>query len=280
MQSEPRFNGRYIEGAGATRLFVEEIGDPTRPAILWIHGFAQSRLCWERQFASDLAEQFYLVRFDNRGHGLSDQPDDIAAYQQSQTWADDINAIITTLRLTRPVLCGWSYGGVIMCDYIRHYGSQHLAGLIFVDAISELGGQEHLARLGPEFVSLIPGFFSTDFSTGSLALQRLTAMVTHQLLNPYDFHFFLDCSAITTPVVRRGLFQRHVSSTELLKNLTLPTLIIQGQDDRIILPTYATYLAHHITDATLINYAQCGHAPFFEYPTRFNQDIAAFVQAL
>jgi non-heme chloroperoxidase len=280
MKPDLRFNGRYIEGAGSTKLFVEELGDPAMPAILWIHGFAQSRLCWDKQFDSSLAERFHLVRFDCRGHGLSEKPSDMAAYQHGQIWADDLNAIITALRLKRLVLCGWSYGGVIISDYIRYYGEQNLAGLILVAATTDLGGNENSSRLGPEFVQLFSGLISTDFNVGSQALQQLTDIVTHQSLDPHDFHLFLGVSAVTTSIVRQGMFKRKVSNTDLLANLSLPTLILHGQNDRLVLPAYSDYLALHIPHAHRLDYAECGHSPFFEHPARFNQDVAEFMRSL
>ncbi len=79
MKLNPKYNGRYVEGPGGTRLFVEENGDPTRPTILWIHGYCQCRLSWDRQFENEqLASRFHLVRLDLRGHGLSDKPTDPA----------------------------------------------------------------------------------------------------------------------------------------------------------------------------------------------------------
>jgi hypothetical protein len=44
MKLNPKYIGRYVEGAGGVRLFVEENGDPTRPTILWIYGYCQCRL--------------------------------------------------------------------------------------------------------------------------------------------------------------------------------------------------------------------------------------------
>src|SRR5215469_14805511 len=95
MKLAPQYKGRSVEGAGGTRLFYEEPGDPTKPAILWIHGFCQSRLAWDRQFEdADLSTQYHLIRLDPRGHGLSDKPTDLRAYQKSNIWADDIQAVI------------------------------------------------------------------------------------------------------------------------------------------------------------------------------------------
>src|SRR6266550_4609462 len=99
MKSDPKFNGRYVQGAGGTRLFVEEIGDRARPSILWLHGYCQCRLSWDKQFESDLTQQFHLVRMDIRGHGLSDKLSDPEAFTDGKNWADDIHAVITALEL-------------------------------------------------------------------------------------------------------------------------------------------------------------------------------------
>ena len=113
-----------ITGGGGVKLHVEETGNPHGRPIVFIHGFSQSRLCWNKQFQSSLADGHRLVRLDNRGHGLSEKPK--GAYGESKLWADDINAIITDLGLKRPILSGWSYGGVIICDYVRYYGEASL----------------------------------------------------------------------------------------------------------------------------------------------------------
>src|SRR5439155_3067662 len=84
MKPDPKFNGRYVHGAGGTRLFVEDIGDRARPSILWLHAYCQCRLSWDKQFASDLTKQFHLVRMDLRGHGLSDKPSDPEAFKDGK----------------------------------------------------------------------------------------------------------------------------------------------------------------------------------------------------
>ena len=76
---------------------------------------------------SELAEDYRLVAMDFRGHGLSDKPRD--AYDNSKLWADDVNAVIESLTLRNPVLCGWSYGPLVILDYIRHYSEDQLGGI-------------------------------------------------------------------------------------------------------------------------------------------------------
>ena len=131
MKPDPQFNGRYVQGAGGTRLFVEEIGDRARPSILWLHAYCQCRLSWDKQFESDLTKQFHLVRMDIRGHGLSDKLSDPEAFKDGKTWADDMHAVITALELKKPVMCGWSYGWPIP------FGSS--AGLVCKHPTSAIG---------------------------------------------------------------------------------------------------------------------------------------------
>lgn len=278
MNPDPKFKGRFIEGAGGIKLFVEEIGDPKNPAILFIHGFSQCRLSWDRQFTSDLAKQFHLVRMDIRGHGLSDKPRDPIAYQEGKNWADDVQATINAFNLNRPVLCGWSYGGFIMCDYVRHHGQQAIAGLNFVCCPTEIGPHAPQNAVGEEFLALMPGFFSTDAIESSTALQKFMEMVFYEPLTPQDFYFFLGFNTIVPPYVRQGLFARQIDNVAVLKSLTLPVLITQGEADRLVFRPYADFIAGHIPHASNTYYPKCGHSPFFEVASRFNQDLAKFVR--
>ena len=67
-----------VTGGGGLKLHVQETGNPNGKAILFIHGFSQCRLAWNKQLHSDLAPDFRLVAMDIRGHGLSDKPRDVA----------------------------------------------------------------------------------------------------------------------------------------------------------------------------------------------------------
>lgn len=278
MKPNPKYHGRYVEGAGGTKLYVEETGDATKPAILWIHGYCQSGLSWDSQFESELASQYHMARLDLRGHGLSDKLTDPQAFRESKNWADDIQAVITALDLKKPVLAGWSYGGFIICDYIRHYGQENLGGLIFVAGATEMGRDEANAMLGMEFLQLVPGFFSDNYAEGITALQTFMSIATYEEVDPHTFYFLLGFNSATLPASRVGMFTRELDNRELMESISIPSLIVQGNNDRIVLPTYANFIANHVPHASRANYDQCGHVPFVEKADRFNQDVAAFMQ--
>lgn len=279
MKINTSYNGRFIEGAGGTRLFVEENGDPGQPSILWIHGYCQCRLSWDMQFENeDLASRFHQVRLDLRGHGLSDKSTDPAAFQDGKIWADDIQAVISALDLRKPVLAGWSYGGFVICDYIRHYGQDNLGGLIFVAAATEMGRDEANALLGPEFLQLVPGFFSTDYVAGNAALQQFMGMATYEDLDPHTFYTLLGFNSVTLPASRQGMFMRELDNGNIMEAITVSSLITQGRNDRIVLPASSDNIARHIPHASRVDYDRCGHVPFVETAGQFNRDIETFMQ--
>src|SRR5207249_357307 len=123
---------------------------------------------------SDLADDYRLISMDLRGHGQSDKPRD--TYGDAKAWADDVNAVIETLDLDDPVIVGWSYGPLVILDYIRHYGEDNIGGMNFVDGITKLGSEEATAVLTPEFLSLVPGFFTTDADESRQSLESLLTM--------------------------------------------------------------------------------------------------------
>ncbi len=111
--------GCYITGGSGTALYVEDTGNRYGKPIVFIHGFSQSLLCWKKQLQSHMAKEFRLVAMDIRGHGWSEKP--IEEYDSPKNYADDIQAVIKTLKLRHPILVGWSRGGALVCDYLQYY---------------------------------------------------------------------------------------------------------------------------------------------------------------
>jgi non-heme chloroperoxidase len=267
-----------VTGGGGCQLHVEEAGNPEGRPILFIHGYSQCRLSWSRQVQSDLADDFRLVAIDNRGHGLSDKPRD--AYGDSKLWADDLHAVIRTLGLDRPILIGWSYGGVIICDYIRTYGEDRIGGINVVAGISKLGTERALSVISPEFLALAPGFFSNDTMESIGALEALLRLVFQEVPSPPDFYAMLGFNAIVPPHVREALFSRSLENDDLLPQLRTPILITHGQDDAIVSPTAAEQHAAAIPHAQLSLYPRVGHAPFWEDADRFNRELRELAAAV
>jgi pimeloyl-ACP methyl ester carboxylesterase len=266
-----------VIGGGGLQLHVEETGNKKGRPILFIHGFSQCRLAWAKQMDSDLAKDFRLVAMDIRGHGLSAMPRD--AYGDSKLWADDVDAVIRTLGLDQPILSGWSYGGVIICDYVRSYGEDRIGGINLVGAVTKLGTDAAFALISKEFLGIAPGFFSNDVQESVKSLTAFMRMCAHKAPSPEDFYFFLGYNTIVPPYVREGLFSRKLEHDDLLPKIRKPVLITHGAKDAIVLPAAARQHAQAIRHAKLSLYPGVGHATFWENAPRFNRELRAFARA-
>ena len=267
-----------ITGGGGIQLHVVETGNSRGRPIMFIHGLSQCWLSWSRQMRSDLADDYRLVAMDIRGHGLSDKPRE--GYADSKLWADDVNAAIQALRLDRPILCGWSYGPLIILDYIRHYGEESIGGINFVGAVTKLGSDEAMSVLSPEFLSLVPGFFSTGAEESVRSLESLIRLCLAQEPSAEDLYLMLGYSVSVPPYVRQAMLSRSFDNDDLLPRISKPVLITQGAHDAVVKRTavdqHMTGLAHAQIQIT----PNAGHAPFWDNATVFNQGLRAFSRSL
>jgi pimeloyl-ACP methyl ester carboxylesterase len=267
-----------IIGGGGMRLHVDETGNPHGRPMVFLHGFSQCRLAWRKQMASDLANDFRLLAMDLRGHGLSGKPRD--AYGEMQLWAEDVDAVMRTLGLHQPVLCGWSYGGVVICDYLSTYGEDAIAGINLVGGITTLESETAMAVVSPAFFALVPGLFSTDVEESVHALQDFLRLCTYAELTPAEWYAWLGYNVSVPPYVRQGLLSRVAVHRPLLPRLRKPVLITHGDADAIILRGAAEQHAAAIPQAQTSFYPHVGHAPFWEDAPRFNRELRAFVASL
>jgi len=267
-----------IPGGGGTRLHVVETGNLKGRPILYIHGFSQCWLAWSRQLNSDLARDYRLVAMDMRGHGLSDKPQQ--GYDDTKLWADDINAILETLRLDRPVLCGWSYGPLLILDYVRHYGTDKIGGIHLVGGVTKLGSDEAVAVLSPEFLALIPGFFSTDAKTSVASLEALIRLCSAGEVAPNELYLMLGFNVAVPPYVRQALFSRTVDNADVLSAIRKPVLITHGNEDAIVKPPAADQHKTALPHAEVHRMEKAGHASFWDDPANFNARQRAFCESL
>jgi non-heme chloroperoxidase len=267
-----------ITGGGGTQLHVVDSGNVQGQPILYIHGFSQCGLAWSRQMNSDLARDYRLVAMDMRGHGLSDKPP--RGYDDTKLWADDVNSVIESLRLDRPVLCGWSYGSLVILDYIRHFGEDRIAGVHFVAAITKLGSEDAIAVLTPEFLGLVPGFFSTEVKESVSSLEGLLRMCFAREAAVQDLFLMLGYNVSVPPYVRQALFSRSVNNDDVLPRIRKPVLITHGANDAIVKPSVVNQHQASLAHAEIHIMENAGHAPFWDDAASFNPRQRAFFESL
>jgi non-heme chloroperoxidase len=263
-----------VRGGGGLRLHVREWGKADGPPILFMHGFSQSHLSWAKQYQSALAEEFRLVAYDLRGHGMSEAPLEPEHYTDGQLWADDLAAIVAQLGLDRPVLVGWSYGSFVICDYLRAHGQDRIAAVDFVAGAVKLGKAAFGTLIGPGFLDNFSDVTADDLPTNIRGMRDLVRAFSAEPLPPDDVETLL-CSSMTVPTrIRANLAARELDGDDVLRALAVPLLVTQGRADTIVLPAMAEHILATCPTAEPSWYEGVAHTPHLEQPERFNRELA------
>jgi non-heme chloroperoxidase len=239
---------------------------------------SQNHLCWTKQYQSALAEEFRLVAYDLRGHGMSEAPLEPEHYTNARLWADDVAAIIDQLRLDRPVLVGWSYGGFVICDYLRAHGQDRIAAIDFAGAVITLGGAAFGTLIGPGFLDHFPDATADDLPTN---IRGIRGLVKGWPAKPYPAEEVetLLCSAMVVPAqIRANLGAREIDGDDVLRTLQVPLLVSHGRADTVVLPAMAEHVLATCPTAEPSWYEGVGHTAFLEAPERFNRELAALTR--
>lgn len=269
-----------VVGSGGVQLHVAEFGPASAPPILFVHGWCQCCLTWKHQTNSSLAEQFRLVTFDLRGHGMSSAPLDSSTYANGRILAEDVAAVIDQCGLDAPILVGWSHGSFVVCDYLRHFGDAQLAGVMLLSWAVRIGaGPVSREHIGPGFEDDFEHSISTDLATRIGATIRFVDECFARPLGQEDRDEMIAYNMVVEPRVREAMASHEAcDNADVIASLRVPFHAIHGMSDTIVLPSALNLLRTIQPNAEFSEYLDVGHAPFFEQPKRFNLELERFAR--
>jgi non-heme chloroperoxidase len=267
-----------VPGGGGLRLHVREWGRADGPPVLFIHGWSQSHLCWAKQYESALADEFRLVAYDLRGHGMSEAPLGPEHYADGRLWADDVAAIIGRLGLDRAVLVGWSYGGFVICDYVRAYGQDRIAAIDFVAGAVKLGEAAFGTLIGPGFLDNFADATADDLPANVRGMRALVKAFPARPYPPDEVETLLGSSMTVPARIRANLAARQIDGDDVLATIEVPLLVTQGRADTVVLPAMAEHVLATCPSAEPSWYEGVGHTAHLEAPERFNRELAALAR--
>jgi len=273
-----RMQVHTVTGGGGVRLHVREWGRADRPPILFIHGWSQNHMCWDKQYESPLRDEFRLVAYDLRGHGMSEAPPGPEPYTDATLWADDLAAVIDRLGLERAVLVGWSYGAFVICDYLRAYGQDRVAAVNFVEGAVKLGEAAFGTLIGPGFLDHFVDLTADDLPTNIRGMRAFLRACLVRPIPAEDFETALCWNMAVAPRVRASLGAREIDDDDVLRGLVVPLLVTQGRSDTVVLPAMAEHVLATCPTAEASWYDGVGHVPHLEEPGRFNRELAALTR--
>jgi pimeloyl-ACP methyl ester carboxylesterase len=223
------------ENSGNIDLYYEDHGSG-KPIIL-IHGYPLSGASWEKQTAVLLAAGHRVITYDRRGFGKSSQP---ATGYNYDTFAEDLHKLVTQLQLRDFTLAGFSMGGGEVARFLGNYGSNGVTKAVFISSVPPYllkapdnpegvdasvfeGIQKAVA--GDRY-AFFTEFFKNFYNTDLLLGKRVSAEVVQASWN-------LAASASATASLA-CVATWHEDFRKDLSRITVPTLVIHGDADRIL----------------------------------------------
>lgn len=271
-------DSRFVQVNGLTVHYKEQGSGETTYILL--HGFGASTFTW-REVMDDFAALGRVIAYDRPAFGLTSRPLP-GSWQGDNPYASESQAalvigLMDALGVEKAVLVGNSAGGTIAVYAALTY-PQRVSGLILVDAAIYNGGgapgwvvpllkTPQAQHLGPLLARQISAsgddFIRTAYHNPTLVTEDILAGYRRPL------------KAANWDV---ALWQLTVSSHPLglparLQELHLPTLVITGDDDRIVPTAQSLQLAQDIPGAALTVIPQAGHLPHEEQPQAFMQAV-------
>jgi non-heme chloroperoxidase len=230
------------EDSGDIELYYEDHGSG-QPVVL-IHGYPLSGASWEKQLPVLLEAGYRVITYDRRGFGKSSQP--TAGYDYD-TFAEDLHKLLTDLKLRDFTLVGFSMGGGEVARYVGKYGSKGVSKAVIISGVppyllktadnpegvdgSVFAGIEK--AVAADRYAFFSGFFQNFYNTD----QFLGKRVSEQAIQA-SWNVAAGASATATLAC---VATWHEDFREDLARIDVPTLVIQGDADRI-LPVAATGL--------------------------------------
>jgi peroxiredoxin len=219
--------------APSTTLHYQDLGSGA-PVVL-IHGWPLSHRMWEAQINALLDAGHRVIAYDRRGFGDSGRP---AGGYDYDTFASDLNDLMTTLDLRGATLAGFSMGGGEVARYIGRYGEDRVAKAMLLGAVPPFllktddnpdGAPQSLfdgmlTGVKKDRAAFLADFFPNFYNTDTVA--------SHADLIPLSKSIAWPASPIGTQqcIVAFGT----TDFREDLKRVTVPTLIVHGDADRIV----------------------------------------------
>jgi len=242
----------YVKTTGApeTELFYYDVGQG-QPVVL-IHGWPLSHRMWESQVNALTEAGYRCIAYDRRGFGDSGRP---AGGYDYDTFASDLNDLITQLDLQGAVIAGFSMGGGEVARYIGRYGTERIAKAMLLGAVPPFllktpdnpqgvdkevfdGMLEAVKR---DRIAFLADFFRTFYNADE------GSGVHPDLLS---FSKWLAWRALPYATQQCIVAFGTTDFREDLKKFDVPTLIVHGDQDRVVPAEVSGRRSHELIESS------------------------------
>lgn len=248
-------SGELID-VGDIKIYVEQHGkkDDKAMPIIFLHGGLGSARSWGYQ-VEYFSKHYRVITPESRGQGRSTDTDAVLTYH---LMAEDMVRLMDKLKIPSAYIVGWSDGGNIGIDMAIHHPARVKKLVAYGANINPAGLQihflEYLRTVTPEKMQRDNG---SDFLALSAHPEKLP---------------------IIAEKIRKMWLAEPQFTPAQLAGISVPTLIMDGQQEELIRPDHAPEIAAAIPISKLIMLPNVGHYGTFKTPQQWNQTVADFLK--
>ena len=276
----------FVTTKDGVSIYYKDWGPKEAQPIVFHHGWPLSADDWDNQMLFFLAEGFRVIAIDRRGHGRSDQ---VSEGHDMDHYASDASAVVESLDLRNTVHVGHSTGGGQVARYVAKYGQPQgrVAKAVLVSAVPPLMVKTD-ANPGGTPIEVFDGFRQ------ALAANRAQCYL--DVASGPFYGFNRDGADVSQGTIQNWWRQGMIGSakahyegikafsetdqTDDLKAITVPVLVLQGDDDQVVPYKNAALLQDKLlANSELKIYPGFPHGMHTTHADTINADILAFIRS-
>ncbi|AHW94880.1 alpha/beta fold hydrolase [Enterobacter asburiae] len=276
----------FVTTKDGVNIYYKDWGPKEAQPIVFHHGWPLSADDWDNQMLFFLAEGYRVIAIDRRGHGRSDQ---VSEGHDMDHYAADASAVVESLDLRNAVHVGHSTGGGQVARYVAQYGQPQgrVAKAVLVSAVPPLMVKTD-GNPGGTPIEVFDGFRK------ALAANR--AQFYLDVASGPFYGFNRDGADVSQGTIQNWWRQGMIGSakahyegikafsetdqTEDLKTITVPVLVLQGDDDQVVPYKNAALLQDKLlANSVLKIYPGFPHGMHTTHADTINADILDFIRS-
>jgi len=275
----------FVKTKDGVNIFFKDWGPKDKQPVVFHHGWPLSADDWDNQMLFFLSEGFRVIAIDRRGHGRSDQTSE---GNDMDHYASDASAVAEHLDLHDAVHIGHSTGGGQVARYVAQYGQPQgrVAKAVLISAVPPLMVKTDANPDGTP-IAVFDGFrsalaanraqFYLDVASGPFyGFNRDGAEVSQGTINNWWRQGMTGSANAHYEGIKAF---SETDQTDDLKAITVPTLVLQGDDDQVVPYKDAALLQDKLlADSTLKIYPGYPHGMHTTHADVINKDILAFIR--
>lgn len=275
----------YVTTQDGVSIYFKDWGDKSAQPIMFHHGWPLSADDWDNQMLFFLAHGYRVIATDRRGHGRSDQ---VSHGHDMDHYASDVNAVVEHLDLKNVIHVGHSTGGGQVARYVSGFGQPQgrVSKAVLISSVPPLMVKTDANPDGT------PIEVFNDFRK-ALAANR--AQFYLDVASGPFYGFNRSGAAISQGTIqnwwRQGMNGGAIAhyegikafsetdQTEDLKQISVPVLVMQGDDDQVVPYKNAAIMQDKLLkNSQLIIYPGFPHGMHTTHADVINSDILAFIK--